>query len=104
MPEQVLGRIVRFCSDLGDVVLDPFAGSGTTLAVARKLGRRFVGFELSEEYAANVERRLAGIAPGDPLEGSETPHVQPGRRLGAHDADRPPRRRVARANGSVRVD
>lgn len=81
MPEQVLGRIVRSCSDAGDLVLDPFAGSGTTLAVAKKLGRRFVGFELSAEYAANVERRLAGISPGDPLEGSETPHVTPARTL-----------------------
>ena len=54
MPEQVLGRIVRACSDPGDLVLDPFAGSGTTLAVARKLGRRWLGFELSADYAARV--------------------------------------------------
>ena len=40
MPEQLLGRIIRACTDPGDLVLDPFAGSGTTLAVAKKLGRR----------------------------------------------------------------
>src|SRR6202007_242557 len=50
MPEQLLGRIIRACSHEGDLVLDPFAGSGTTLAVAKKLGRHFLGFELSEQY------------------------------------------------------
>ncbi|MEW4567858.1 site-specific DNA-methyltransferase [Tautonia sp. JC769] len=75
MPEQILGRIVRACSSEGDLVLDPFAGSGTTLAAARKLGRRYLGFELSPEYAARAEARLAGIQPGDPLEGSEEPFV-----------------------------
>src|SRR5262249_51242189 len=38
MPEQLLGRIIRACSNPGDLVLDPFGGSGTTLAVAKKLG------------------------------------------------------------------
>ena len=40
MPEQLLGRIIRVSSNPGDIVLDPFAGSGTTLAVAKKLGRQ----------------------------------------------------------------
>jgi site-specific DNA-methyltransferase (adenine-specific) len=75
MPERLLGRIIRACSDEGGVVLDPFAGSGTTLAVARKLGRRFVGFELSPEYVDRIERRLAAVEPGDPLEGGEEPRV-----------------------------
>ncbi|NCA12316.1 site-specific DNA-methyltransferase, partial [bacterium] len=48
MPEQLLGRIIRACSHEGDLVLDPFGGSGTTLAVAKKLGRSFLGCELSE--------------------------------------------------------
>lgn len=73
MPEQLLGRIVRACSNEGELVLDPFAGSGTTLAVARKLDRQFVGFELSKDYAKNVKERLNGIAPGDALDGSEQP-------------------------------
>jgi len=71
MPEQLLGRIIRACSDEGDLVLDPFAGSGTTLAAAKKLNRRFLGFELSEEYARNVETRLASIQSGDALTGPE---------------------------------
>ena len=59
MPEQLLGRIIRACSHEGDLVLDPFAGSGTTLAVAKKLGRRFLGFELSKEYSERILQRLA---------------------------------------------
>lgn len=73
MPEQLLGRIIRACSNENDIVLDPFGGSGTTLAVAKKLGRRFVGFELSESYTRNLRERLAGIRPGDPLVGPENP-------------------------------
>jgi site-specific DNA-methyltransferase (adenine-specific) len=75
MPEKVLGRIVRSCSSAGDVVLDPFAGSGTTLAVAKKLDRRYLGFELSAEYAERASERLAGITIGDPLTGGPDPEV-----------------------------
>jgi site-specific DNA-methyltransferase (adenine-specific) len=73
MPEQLLGRIIKACSNPGDLVIDPFAGSGTTLAVAKKLNREYLGFELSEEYAANIRKRLKGINAGDPLEGAEQP-------------------------------
>jgi DNA modification methylase len=58
MPEAVLERIIRVASNPGDLVIDPFAGSGTTLAVAQKLGRRFLGCELSNEYAEGVRKRL----------------------------------------------
>jgi len=75
MPEQLLGRIIRACSDPGDLVLDPFAGSGTTLAVAKKLGRRHLGFELSPDYAARVRDRLGAAEVGQPLEGAEEPKV-----------------------------
>lgn len=73
MPEQLLGRIIRICSNPGETVLDPFAGSGTTLAVAKKLHRNPVGFELSADYAEKINLRLQGIAPGDPLDGPENP-------------------------------
>jgi site-specific DNA-methyltransferase (adenine-specific) len=79
MPEQILGRIIRACSAEGDLVLDPFAGSGTTLAASRKLGRRYLGYELSPEYASRAEARLSMIQPGDPFEGSDVPHVTPKR-------------------------
>jgi len=75
MPEQLLGRIIRACSNPEDLVLDPFGGSGTTLAVAKKLGRRFLGFELSEQYAAKIKQRLSSVRKGDPLEGAAEPLV-----------------------------
>ena len=74
MPETALGRIIRACSD-EEVVLDPFAGSGSTLVTARKLGRRLLGFELSPEYAAQARGRLEETRPGDPLSGGEEPKV-----------------------------
>jgi site-specific DNA-methyltransferase (adenine-specific) len=86
MPEQLLGRIVRGSSNDGDTVLDPFAGSGTTLAVAKKLGRSFLGVELSDAYVAKIRQRLAGISVGDPLDGAaeplkSVPATKDGRRL-----------------------
>jgi site-specific DNA-methyltransferase (adenine-specific) len=71
MPEQLLARIIRACSNKGDVVLDPFGGSGTTLAVAKKLERQFVGFEFSKEYAKKIEERLASVGEGDEIIGPE---------------------------------
>ncbi len=73
MPEQVLGRIIRACSLEEELVLDPFSGSGTTLAVAKKLNRRFLGFELSSEYAAQATARLEETEPGQALNGAENP-------------------------------
>ena len=73
MPERLLARIILSCSNEGETVLDPFAGSGTTLAVAKKLGRRWLGYDMSTEYAARAQARLDGIKPGDPLDGAEDP-------------------------------
>jgi site-specific DNA-methyltransferase (adenine-specific) len=73
MPEQVLGRIIKVSSNPGDTVLDPFAGSATTLAVAKKLNRQWLGFELSEDYYKNGAKRLKSIQHGDSLEGPENP-------------------------------
>ncbi|HZZ72126.1 MAG TPA: site-specific DNA-methyltransferase [Pirellulales bacterium] len=73
MPEQLLGRIVRACSQPDDLVLDPFSGSATTLSAAKKLGRRFLGLELSADYASRGNERLASIRSGEPLNGSADP-------------------------------
>ncbi len=73
MPEHLLGRIVRACSHEDDVVLDPFSGSATTAAVAKKLGRKYITFDMSEEYVKLGSERLEKITPGDPLVGSADP-------------------------------
>ncbi|WZO98544.1 site-specific DNA-methyltransferase [Isosphaeraceae bacterium EP7] len=77
MPEQLLGRIIRVSSRPGDLVLDPFAGSGTTLVAAKKLGRDYLGFELSPDYAAQAQTRLDACEPGAPLQGGDEPQVDP---------------------------
>jgi site-specific DNA-methyltransferase (adenine-specific) len=57
-PEKLLAKIVLASSQAGDLVLDPFLGSGTTSAVAKKLGRRYVGIEIDETYCCLGEKRL----------------------------------------------
>ncbi len=86
MPEQLLGRIIRVSSQPGDLVFDPFTGSGTTLAVAKKLGRRYMGCELSEDYTQRATQRLDEVEEGDPLDGpadpiGSAPSTAAGRRL-----------------------
>jgi site-specific DNA-methyltransferase (adenine-specific) len=61
MPETILARIIRATSQPSTVVVDPFAGSGTTLAVAKKLSRNYIGIELSEDYVARIRHRLDGV-------------------------------------------
>ncbi|MYA71225.1 site-specific DNA-methyltransferase [Candidatus Poribacteria bacterium] len=58
-PIQLLLRIILSSTNPGDVVLDPFAGSGTTLVVAEQLGRKSVGIELDSQNVALIENRLA---------------------------------------------
>ncbi len=59
----------------GEMVVDPFSGSATTLTVAKKLGRQFFGFELSQEYFERGSQRIASAIVGDFLEGSEEPRA-----------------------------
>ena len=73
MPEQLLGRIIRASSNEGDLVFDPFTGSGTTLAVSKKLGREWLGCELSEEYVAYASDRLDEVDLNDALDGPADP-------------------------------
>jgi site-specific DNA-methyltransferase (adenine-specific) len=58
-PEKLVQRIVEASSNPGDLVLDPFLGSGTTAVVARRLGRRFLGFEKDPQYVRLARKRLA---------------------------------------------
>jgi modification methylase len=62
-PESLLARVILSASNAGDVVLDPFFGTGTTGAVAKKLGRHFVGLERDETYIAAAEARIAAVTP-----------------------------------------
>lgn len=56
--EKLLSKLVLASTNPGDLVLDPFLGSGTSSVVAKKLGRRYIGIEIEEEYALLAERRL----------------------------------------------
>ncbi|MCA9213531.1 MAG: site-specific DNA-methyltransferase [Planctomycetales bacterium] len=73
MPEQLLARIIRASSMPQDLVLDPFSGSGTTVCVAKKLGRQWMGFELSEDYVSHIKSRLAATSLEDPIDGPADP-------------------------------
>jgi site-specific DNA-methyltransferase (adenine-specific) len=57
-PEELPHRLVQLYTFKGDVVLDPFAGSGTTCRVAKVDGRSFIGYEINPEYAALANRRI----------------------------------------------
>jgi site-specific DNA-methyltransferase (adenine-specific) len=56
--EKLVSKLILASSQPGDLVLDPFLGSGTTSVVAKKLGRKYIGIEMEEEYALLAERRL----------------------------------------------
>ena len=57
-PEKLIAKLVLASSDAGDLVLDPFGGSGTTAVVAKKLGRKFISVESNPEYCAYAVARL----------------------------------------------
>ena len=60
-PEELIERIILSGTDKGDLVLDPFMGSGTTAAVAKKLGRHYLGYETLKEYCKIADDRLRRI-------------------------------------------
>jgi modification methylase len=62
-PESLLARVILSASRPDDLVLDPFTGTGTTGAVAKRLGRRFVGVERDSSYAAAAQQRIAAVEP-----------------------------------------
>jgi DNA modification methylase len=63
-PEALLYRVITSSSNPGDIVLDPFFGTGTTGAVAKKLHRRWIGIEQDADYIRVAQARLDAIAPG----------------------------------------
>lgn len=59
-PTAVIDRVLKACSNSGDVVLDPFLGSGTTAEVSKSLGRQFIGFEIRPDYCEIAAKRVSG--------------------------------------------
>ena len=57
-PEKLIERIIKASSDSGDLVLDPFIGSGTTAVVAKKLNRNFIGYDTNQDYIKEAQKRL----------------------------------------------
>jgi len=79
-PEALLHRVIMSSTNTGDVILDPFFGTGTTGAVAKKLGRDFIGIERESEYIAHAQERIKSIKTGDdemlkPIEKRAEPRV-----------------------------
>ena len=72
-PEALLHRVILSSTQAGDVVLDPFFGTGTTGAVAKKLGRKFIGIEREAAYRKVAEKRLEAISDEPDMELMDTP-------------------------------
>lgn len=114
-PEALLHRVIMAATKPGDVILDPFFGTGTTGAAAKRLGRHFIGIERDEGYADVAEKRIKAVIPASPedlmVTGSkksepkvpfgalvEAGLLQPGDRLYTPKGDREAR---VRADGSL---
>jgi len=63
-PEELPYRIIRMFSHIGDTILDPFVGSGTTLKVAKALFRKSIGYELNQEYEKIIQAKISDSKPG----------------------------------------
>ena len=70
-PEKLIAKLILASSDEGDIVLDPFLGSGTTAVVAKKLGRHFIGIEQEKEYVAYSVHRLKMADENKEIQGFE---------------------------------
>jgi len=70
-PEKLIAKLVLASSNLGDLVLDPFSGSGTTGVVAKKLGRKFIDLEQNPLYCAWAEKRLSMAETDTSIQGYE---------------------------------
>ena len=64
-PEALLARILRIATQPGDLILDSFLGSGTTAAVAHKMGRAWIGIEAGEQARTHAQKRLAAVVDGE---------------------------------------
>lgn len=69
LPPHLLERIILMSTDEGDIILDPFMGTGTTAIAAKQLGRHYIGFEISTEYKAIAQKKLFSCVPHKKLLG-----------------------------------
>jgi site-specific DNA-methyltransferase (adenine-specific) len=93
-PEKLIAKLVLASSNPGDVVFDPFLGSGTTAVVAKKLGRRFVGIEMDELYCCLAQRRLDIADEDDSIQGYRDAVFWERNTLGDHKKCGPTKRRM----------
>jgi len=68
-PEKLIAKLMMASTNEGDTVLDPFCGSGTSLVVAKKLGRNFIGVDIDKKYCCISAKRLEMCDFGDPIQG-----------------------------------
>ena len=68
-PEKLLAKLILASSNPGDIVLDPFLGSGSTSVTAKKLGRHYVGIEMNEQYCVWAEKRLEMAETDNSIQG-----------------------------------
>ncbi|MFN0023609.1 MAG: site-specific DNA-methyltransferase [Parvularculaceae bacterium] len=80
-PEALLYRVLLATTNPGDIVVDPFFGSGTTGAVAKMLGRRFIGIERDPDYIAAAAKRIAGVTPAAAADLAVTPSKRTATRI-----------------------
>ncbi len=116
-PEALLARVILASTNPGDVVLDPFFGTGTTGAVAKRLGRHFIGVERDSTYAAAARARIERVEPLSDISFAAPPekraearvpfltlieggHIQPGETL---VDDRRRHQAIVRADGTLSV-
>ena len=80
-PETLLSRVIMSTSNIGDIVLDPFFGTGTTGAVAKRLGRVFIGIEQNARYALEAEKRINKVEVINSKDLIQTPRKTAERRI-----------------------
>ncbi|MGI8655976.1 MAG: DNA-methyltransferase [Pyrinomonadaceae bacterium] len=104
-PEKLLAKIILASSNESDVVLDPFLGSGTTSAVAKKLDRHYVGIELDEKFCCLAEKRVDMAANNKCIQGYADGVFWERNTLAQQIKDKPKKSRsIIEAQGSLNLD
>lgn len=69
LPETILERLILMTTDEGDIILDPFNGTGTTVIAAKRLGRKYIGIELDKQYVTIAQEKLRIVRPDSHIDG-----------------------------------